>query len=513
MTRFLLLIPLALLILLSVTPIQLATADLGRHIVTGKLLVQEGLSSSVLTTNRYSFTHPAYATQNHHWLFGVLVYGLVSLGGFSAVSLIVPFSILGAVGVLIFVIRKISTVPSISISLFLLIPLLTFRTEVRPELLSMFLFASTLGLLILHRQNIVGWKTLFGLLTLIQFFWIQLHIFFVLGFLAVFVFGISDSRKHWKHWLALLSLSIGVSLLNPQSYKALIFPLSIFSTYEYEIIENQSIWFLLSRFGLLIYAYGLLSLALTLVGSLVWAGFRFFKKTKNSHVLATPLVIIACILTLVNFQVIRLLPFTAIALFPLLTLTLNSVAWKKIISRISTKEEAVALTAPLAITCVVALLSTGLFLPRWSSFGIGLQPENQPAIEFMQERIQGPIFNNYDVGGMLIYALYPRLSVYTDNRPEAYPPGFFPNDYIAPQEDATKWHALLQQHDFQTIIFYRHDATPWGQPFLIERIAEDEWQPVYVDQSILILARDSAVNADLIKSFGLPKTIFTSLPQ
>ena len=132
MTRFLLLIPLAFLILLSVRPIQLATADLGRHIATGKLLVQEGLSSSVLTTNRYSFTHPEYATQNHHWLFGVLVYGLVSLGGFSVASLLVPLSILGAVGVLIFVMTKISTSPSISISLFLLIPLLTFRTEVRP---------------------------------------------------------------------------------------------------------------------------------------------------------------------------------------------------------------------------------------------------------------------------------------------------------------------------------------------------------------------------------------------
>ena len=48
------------------------------------------------------------------------------------------------------------------------------------------------------------------------------------------------------------------------------------------------------------------------------------------------------------------------------------------------------------------------------------------ALRFLRtEQLRGPIFNNFDVGGYLIYSLYPRERVYVDNRPEAYPATFF----------------------------------------------------------------------------------------
>ena len=58
--------------------------------------------------------------------------------------------------------------------------------------------------------------------------------------------------------------------------------------------------------------------------------------------------------------------------------------------------------------------------------GIGLEEANSAAAEFFRkEKIQGPIFNNFDVAGYLVYHLYPDHRVFVDNRPEAYPCGLF----------------------------------------------------------------------------------------
>jgi len=51
---------------LLATPINLATADLGRHLKNGELLLSGNLD--LLYKNYYSYTDPDYAFINHHWL-------------------------------------------------------------------------------------------------------------------------------------------------------------------------------------------------------------------------------------------------------------------------------------------------------------------------------------------------------------------------------------------------------------------------------------------------------------
>ena len=53
-------------------PINFATADLGRHIVNGELILN-GVTD-VLYSNHYSFTERDYDFVNHHWGSGVLFY-------------------------------------------------------------------------------------------------------------------------------------------------------------------------------------------------------------------------------------------------------------------------------------------------------------------------------------------------------------------------------------------------------------------------------------------------------
>ena len=70
---------------------------------------------------------------------------------------------------------------------------------------------------------------------------------------------------------------------------------------------------------------------------------------------------------------------------------------------------------------------------------LGLLPKINAAADFYKtNKIQGPIFNNYDIGGYLIFHLYPE-KIFVDNRPEAYPTSFFQDVYIPMQENNDIW--------------------------------------------------------------------------
>ncbi|MCG2687085.1 hypothetical protein L6278_03075 [Candidatus Parcubacteria bacterium] len=114
-----------------------------------------------------------------------------------------------------------------------------------------------------------------------------------------------------------------------------------------------------------------------------------------------------------------------------------------------------------------------------SNFGIGLMSNNDLAAKFFKEqKIQGPILNNYDIGGYLIYYLYPEHKVFVDNRPEEYPSSFFKNVYVPLQENEQVWQQENEQYGFNVIFFYYRDMTPWAQQFLISRLNDSDWKPV-----------------------------------
>lgn len=510
--RWLFVLLIMLVGLLCLKPIQLATADLGRHLINGQQILKSGLTSQILSLNVYSYTHPDYAVKNHHWLFGVISFFVHQIGGFRALSWMGAGLVVLATAIGYQTSRLQNKVGQSLISLFLLIPLLTYRTEIRPELFSLVFLALSLFLLTLHQQKMLAWRWLIPALLLIQLFWVNIHIFFIFGLVLPLVFGLCSAKQAWLRWISLIISLIAVSLVNPHGVAGLLAPLTIFQTYEYQIIENQTLWFMMSRFAQPIYFYALI----TFVGVLLGIGLRLIVMIKHRNARFAksqlPIVILSLLFIIVNLRVVRLLPFTGLVLIPLLANTLPIKKWWQWWVNNQDQTTTLSFGLPLVLVILTLLIATGLFFPNLSQIGAGLSLENQQAITFMQTQVQGPIFNNYDIGGLLIYALYPRFSVYTDNRPEAYPAGFFPDDYVQPQQDHDRWLALLMQYDFQSIIFYRHDATPWGQPFLIERIAEDDWQPVYVDPSLVILARNSSTNQELIKTYGLPKSMFATKP-
>ncbi len=172
--------------------------------------------------------------------------------------------------------------------------------------------------------------------------------------------------------------------------------------------------------------------------------------------------------------------------------------------RARTVERSAAFVVVLTFLLFVVFAVPRAF-PYWRSFGIGLEKENSAAPTFLREQnIRGPYFNNYDIGGYLIFHLFPREKVFVDNRPEAYPTSFFQDEYIPMQTSEEAWREALAHYGFNAIVFSHTDATPWGQAFLRARMEDHEWARVFTDSRIIVFVRRTPEHEALIAQFALP---------
>ena len=107
-----------------------------------------------------------------------------------------------------------------------------------------------------------------------------------------------------------------------------------------------------------------------------------------------------------------------------------------------------------------------------------------------ESNLRGPMFNNFDIGGYLIWKLYPEERVFVDNRPEAYPVEFFEKIYKPMQRDSVVWKEVSEYYGIRLVFFAHKEATPWAQAFL-ERMSQDSaWRMAYFNEEIVIFARE-----------------------
>jgi hypothetical protein len=122
--------------------------------------------------------------------------------------------------------------------------------------------------------------------------------------------------------------------------------------------------------------------------------------------------------------------------------------------------------------------------------GIGLKPGVENAADFLRkEKIAGPLFNNYDFGGYLIWELFPGEKVFVDNRPAEYPGSFFSDVYKPMQETAAIFEKVDQEYNFNAVFFYRRDITPWGTNFLKVIEINPAWAKVFEDDYAVIFVK------------------------
>lgn len=497
--------------------INLTTADLGRHIKNGEVFFK-GLRP--ISTNFYSYTQPDRPTINHHWGAGVIFYLLWRWIGFKGISIFYIFLHLFTFFLFFRIAEKKSNFTLALLFSVLSLPLITNRTEIRPEGFSYLMLGIYFYLLNSRslrgdetsssviarggstRSNLFFQRKTLWVIPILQILWVNLHIFFIMGpfLIGIFLVGSWISTKDkglMKQYTVLLFGTIAACFINPFGLKGALTPLTIFKEYGYMIVENQSVIFMQNRFPHNpVYFHFEILFLITLISFV----FIILKKGVKHHIIGLLLMVSFSAL---SWNAIRGFPILGLFFIPIVSrnfhcLTKNTI-WKYII----------ALIPLLPIIATALLLRTNYYSPFKGKTGLGLMPGVQSSASFFkQNQLHGPIFNNYDIGSYLIYHLFPRHKVFVDNRPEAYSVSFFKDTYIPMQEDEKVWERMDNQYNFNAIYFYRHDMTPWAQPFLIQRIGDPKWAPVFVDDYSLILLKRNIRNERLIRLYELPRGIF-----
>jgi len=483
---------LVLLALHLAVPINLTAVDIGRHIKNGELILKG--QTQVLYKNFYSFTYPDYPFINHHWFFGVISYFTFCLGGFEGLSI---FYIILLLLTFLLAFDSARRYSNFNLACFCSVSsllLLISRAEIRPEGFSVFFTALDFWLLQRLLQRSISAWLVWTIIPIVQIIWVNTHIFFFLGPLLVGLFlwqaKLTGEGKAGLGVLKrLLLVTVCVNLINPSGLWGMLTPFNGFKKFGYALAENQSVFFMIHRFPAnVIYKYDLLA-ALMMIAGIVLALRRDGKK-------AMPMVFLAGLITVATFKAVRL-----IMPFGFLFIPLSAYFYAPYIKKawVSFAAGFVGFAGIILFVCLMP--------PAHPQ--VGLMPNVNVSAEFYKQMgLRGPIFSNYDIGGYLIYHLGAQEKVFVDNRQEAFPPEFFQDVYIPMQEKPAVWNAMSGKYGFNVIYFYRHDITPWGQGFLIDRVRDPAWAPVFVDDYAIIFVRRGSINQGVIDHFELPQSMF-----
>jgi hypothetical protein len=480
-------------------PIDLSITDIGRHLINGREIVSQNWQ--VLFENTFSYTMPEQSFINHHWLSGVVFWVFYNINGFFSLHI---FHTLILIVFLMMFFNFLRLKSSWNVSFVLSLLALVFfatRTEVRPE--SFGLIFTMIYLTITHhiqKTNELKWPTILSII-LIQILWVNLHISFVFGLFILGLFTlleigtIQSLNTKVRKKLVILAVILGLSsLLNPNTVQGALSPFTIFQNYGYKVFENQNLWFLRNFYkGPIITLYYLVSASI--IGLFVaFPKISIFEKT------------LAITGIFLGFTALRNIPLFVIFTFPFLSIALKEMSMS-LKSKISVEQPRLTnlLVMIVPLTALWLMLSSHPFFQnRKPGFNFGLIENQQETIGFLKNLPpSSKIFNNYDVGSALVFSLYPEKRVFVDNRPEAYSSSFFQDLYIPLQNSEVIWEQAQQKFQFTHIVFGHRDITPWAQTFVKNRLRDDDWKIVYIDQFILIFAKDIPENKEQIEQHAI----------
>ena len=457
------------------------TQDLGRHLKLGEIILK---TRSIPRVNLFSYTNSNFPFVNHHWLSEVIFYLSSKVFGLNFLIILKTILILFSVGLIFkLAMEKGGIIPAL-VSGIIFSPFLLERNDIRPEIFGYLFFSIILYLLITYPKN----RKIVYFLPLIMFLWVNIHISFIFGLflillliLKTFWFLKTSKIKDLRSKIFFMLLSILVLFLNPRGLNGLLYPFNIFQNYGYTIVENQNIFYLRSMIfnPILNYFFFVLPLLLIVVILLLW-----FNQ-----------IIEALLLTILSMAVIfqwRHLPFLVLAAIPFTSFVLS----KLVVKRIKTKEIFYLSSLILGLVMLVGTIFFAsnkyyLIFGKDKMFGLGYVNPGSRAVDFIEKnKLEGNIFNNFDIGGFLIYRLYPQYQFFIDNRPEAYPADFVENIYKKLQIDVDFRKKIFEKFKINTIVFSYTDQTQWGEAFLRAIFQDQEWHLVSIDRSLIVLTRN-----------------------
>jgi hypothetical protein len=475
---------LLLMALIAWTPGVSFTEDLGRHLLLGRIISEQ---HAVPETNLLTYTYPDFPFVNHHWLSEVFLYHAHRLIGLNGLIVWKMIMLTGTLGLALW-----TKWPSRGIGIYYLAGLLAAvilgsRAHIRPELFTYFGVAFYGWAFRCARAGAAWpkWAVLGYAL-----FWANAHIYFVFGLGMAGAFfverwttrGSTPSRDDVV-WLAALVL---VSCINPNGISGLLYPFRIFSSYGADVTENMSpleCWQTVVNPMLI----ALPMLSVMTVGAVIGC-----LRSRTWH-LADLVIALAALVA--AWTMARSTPLLALAAPPVIGAWLGS-----------TRSEArgrprdhrrwharspVRRAAAAGVLAVATITNIALVRAVWSGayqrvfpsplaptpFGFDDERKYLALMDLKRDGLGGPVFSNYNIGSLVEYNLYPERG-YVDNRPEAFPPSFWREEYLPALALGTHWEQIRERRGFNAIVV---SFTGVKEAYTRELMRRPNWVLVHLD--------------------------------
>jgi hypothetical protein len=463
-------------------------ADTLWHIRAGAIMLEQ---RSLLTHDIFSHTAYGQPWVAHEWLSEIIMALLHQFGGLPAVTIFYFLLVAFAFVVLFKITLKYAGERTVLILVFIAFLFSYSHLLARPHIFTWFFGAITLY--ILHEG---GRK--FYFLPLIVALWANLHGGVMLGLAlqGIFVLGfffenwergqpatqIKRLALHQKRAVIVLFLSILAIGLNPFGYRLFLFPFSVASSVfsagisEWRGPNLQELW------HVRMYLLAIMLILLCNIKQVSWTDrflVLFFINAGLTHVRH------------ISVAAMFLTPFLASQIAPLI----RRFHFPLKRSKSGQKDLELSSRSGPILTLLFAVLFFGLtasHIPAWNRLEKSLfsLPEkfSSGVISYLEKnQLKENLFNEYTLGGFLIYAMNPAPKVFIDGRADMYGEKIF-TDYGKIVKIDPEIEQLLDEYNIETILFPKSHILP---RYLR---TGNNWDKVYSDDEVVVLVRRNPIS-------------------
>lgn len=504
-------VPVILFLLLAIlTHNAIHDPDIWLHLKAGEVIT---LNKAIPKQDIFSFTQQGKPWIDHEWLFQVIAY-LVNYKWQADGLIFLQTLVISLAFLVLFIIGHRSSRSYLKSSVLLAVVIYASisRFNIRPDIFSLLFFALYLYILKFHLKSKWIW-----FLLIVQIIWVNIHGYFFLGPLIVFLFILAEFLRRnikflpwqWKeigeldnHTYRLLNklfiLLLLISFLNPAGWKGILYPLYIFqdiltgrnqiffkhiqelqSTFRLANLNNLNYFFLLLYLCIITLFINFRRIKLTDLLLFIWLFFfsfkirniPFFCFAAYTIILSYPLKSLAGLAKRIKFQRFRY------------AINIIFIAW--LILQINRN-----------LNRVVYDFDTGTVKSQLVDINQSRYPKK--AVDFILEnKIPVNLFNDFNSGAYLVGRSYPERKVFIDGRTELYGRDFFNRYLDVLNGNTAAFEAITAQYQIGAVLLSMV-STP--MPKIAAYLYKNpQWKLVFIDSSAVIFLKNIAVNQDIIK--------------
>jgi hypothetical protein len=447
------------------------------HLRTGQWIAEHHALPEV---DRFSYTKVGATWYYPGWLSEILMFGVFSLGGLSALNLLFTVLIVSTFIVVYFTLQG-----NPYLRAFVLI-LAAGESRIywsaRPQVFTFFLAA--LFFLVIWRYLHDG-KNHLWVLPVAMVFWVNLHGGFAVGFIFLFAAIAGQGIKYLLvngsrtaetlrsiFWLCGIGIAcLMTSALNPYGFKILAYP---FQTVSIQFLQNYIQEWQSPNFHYLQSQFFLILLFMT------WTVIAFSPRKFDPGDF-TVLAIISY-MGFLAWRNTNLLSIVAPAIImhygqPILEMRFPGWNPSEIVSRLqSWLHSAIILCLTLAVLAFMVVSNTSKAI--WTGIERQIPVD---AVEYLNQHPGlGRLFNSYDWGSYLLWSL-PSYPVFVDGRTDLYDDVIL-NQYLTLAAALPGWQDVLEKWDIQVILL--EPDSP-----ILQILISEGWEICYSDPQAVIIHR------------------------